>query len=104
MVDMFLHHTDVVIRHAHYCLEYTRVLFRSGLRSPQQAEALKGPIGYMTQRFALFEDLKVRENLEFLAAVQGLRKPAAAARVDELLHAYHQIGRASGRERVGQDV
>src|SRR3546814_19764091 len=48
----------------------------------------------MTQRFSLFEDLKVRENLEFLAAVQGLRKPAAAARVDELLHAYHLHDRA----------
>lgn len=65
-----------------------------GLRIPQQAEALKRRIGYMTQRFSLFEDLKVRENLEFLAAVQGLRKPAAAARVDELLHAYHLHDRA----------
>src|SRR3546814_662149 len=65
-----------------------------GLRIPQQAEALKRRIGYMTQRFSLFEDLKVRENLEFLAAVQGLRKPAAAARVDELMHAYHLHDRA----------
>ena len=43
-----------------------------GLRIPEQAEALRLRIGYMTQKFSLFEDLSVRENLEFLAAVQGL--------------------------------
>jgi ABC-type multidrug transport system ATPase subunit len=43
-----------------------------GLRIPEQAEALRLRIGYMTQKFSLFEDLTVRENLEFLAAVQGL--------------------------------
>ncbi|MBP7417445.1 MAG: ATP-binding cassette domain-containing protein, partial [Xanthomonadales bacterium] len=43
-----------------------------GLRIPAQAEALKRRIGYMTQRFSLYEDLSVRENLQFLAAVQGL--------------------------------
>jgi ABC-2 type transport system ATP-binding protein len=59
-----------------------------GLRIPEQAEALRTRIGYMTQRFSLFEDLTVRENLEFLAAVQGLRRPHAKARVDELLQRY----------------
>jgi ABC-2 type transport system ATP-binding protein len=43
----------------------------------------------MTQRFSLFEDLSVRENLEFLAAVQGLPKSRAAARVDELIEQYN---------------
>ena len=65
-----------------------------GLRIPAQAEALKRRIGYMTQRFSLFEDLKVRENLEFLAAVQGLRKAAAGIRIEELLHSYHLHDRA----------
>jgi ABC-2 type transport system ATP-binding protein len=56
-----------------------------GLRIPEQAEALRRRIGYMTQKFSLFEDLTVRENLEFLAAVQGVPKRRAKARVDELV-------------------
>ena len=60
-----------------------------GLRIPEQAEALRARIGYMTQRFSLFEDLTVRENLEFLAAVQGLSRAQTAARVDALLAQYH---------------
>ena len=34
-----------------------------GLRIPEQAEVLRSRIGYMTQKFSLFEDLSVRENL-----------------------------------------
>lgn len=49
-----------------------------GLAIPAQAEALRRRIGYMTQRFSLYEDLSVRENLEFLAAIQDL--PRAQAR------------------------
>ena len=59
-----------------------------GLRIPAQAEALKRRIGYMTQKFSLFEDLTVRENLEFMATVQDLSRAATKARVDELLAAY----------------
>jgi ABC-2 type transport system ATP-binding protein len=60
-----------------------------GLRIPEQADALRLRIGYMTQKFSLFEDLTVRENLEFLAAVYGLPRAAARTRVDELLERYH---------------
>ncbi len=60
-----------------------------GLRIPEQAEALRLRIGYMTQKFSLFEDLTVRENLEFLAAVQGLPKAKARSRVDALIGQYH---------------
>ncbi len=60
-----------------------------GLRIPEQAEALRQRIGYMTQRFSLFEDLSVRENLEFLAAVQGLPRTNTRRRIEELLEHYH---------------
>jgi ABC-2 type transport system ATP-binding protein len=59
-----------------------------GLQIPRQAEALRRRIGYMTQRFSLFEDLTVRENLEFLAAVQDIPRPAAGERIDALIRQY----------------
>ncbi|MCU1203832.1 ABC transporter ATP-binding protein [Stenotrophomonas maltophilia] len=59
-----------------------------GLAVPEQAEALRRRIGYMTQRFSLYEDLSVRENLEFLAAIQDLPRNQARQRVDALLQQY----------------
>ncbi len=59
-----------------------------GLRIPDQADALRLRIGYMTQKFSLFEDLTVRENLEFLAAVYGLSRRETRQRVDELVELY----------------
>jgi ABC-2 type transport system ATP-binding protein len=59
-----------------------------GFTIPQQAEALKRRIGYMTQKFSLYEDLTVVENLEFVAAVHELDRPRARARVKELLERY----------------
>lgn len=60
-----------------------------GLAIPEQAEALRRRIGYMTQKFSLFEDLSVRENLEFLAAVQDIAKAQAKRRIDGLVEEYH---------------
>ena len=60
-----------------------------GLRIPEQAEVLRSRIGYMTQKFSLFEDLSVRENLEFLAAVQDLPRDRARRRIDQLVEQYH---------------
>jgi len=60
-----------------------------GLKIPAEAEALRRHIGYMTQRFSLFEDLTVRENLEFLAAIQGVPRQRTRGRIDELIEQYH---------------
>ena len=59
-----------------------------GLGIPRQAEALRRRIGYMTQKFSLFEDLSVRENLEFLAAAHDVPKARSRQRVDELIEQY----------------
>ena len=59
-----------------------------GLPIPREAEALRRRIGYMTQRFSLFEDLTVRENLEFLAAIHDLSRAQTRTRVEELLEQY----------------
>lgn len=60
-----------------------------GLHIPAQADELRPHIGYMTQKFSLFEDLSVRENLEFLAAIQGVPKAKTKSRIDELVEQYH---------------
>ncbi|MEP6938173.1 MAG: ABC transporter ATP-binding protein [Rudaea sp.] len=59
-----------------------------GFKIPEQAEALKRRIGYMTQKFSLYDDLTVYENLDFVAAVHELSRAAARARVDELMQIY----------------
>jgi ABC-2 type transport system ATP-binding protein len=59
-----------------------------GLKIPAQAEALRLRIGYMTQRFSLFDDLSVRENLEFLADVLGVPRVDTRRRIEELLGQY----------------
>jgi ABC-2 type transport system ATP-binding protein len=44
-----------------------------------EADKIKNHVGYMTQRFSLYDDLSVRENLEFVARIYGISDPAAAA-------------------------
>ena len=43
-----------------------------------QSDLIKLQVGYMTQRFSLYEDLSIRENLEFVASIYGIAKPKRA--------------------------
>jgi ABC-2 type transport system ATP-binding protein len=54
-----------------------------GLDFPREAAAIKRQTGYMTQRFSLYEDLTIEENLVFIARVYSLDR--VQARVDEAL-------------------
>jgi ABC-2 type transport system ATP-binding protein len=54
-----------------------------GLEFPREAEAIKRQTGYMTQRFSLYEDLTIEENLTFIARVYSLDN--VAKRVDDTL-------------------
>ncbi len=57
----------------------------AGHRISQRPERVKRRIGYMSQRFSLYPELKVRENLEFFGGAYGLWGRALAARIDEVL-------------------
>src|SRR5260370_10868441 len=46
----------------------------------RDADKIKLQVGYMTQRFSLYQDLSVRENLEFVARLYGMRDPKGTAR------------------------
>src|SRR5437879_4647680 len=45
----------------------------------RDADKIKRQVGYMSQRFSLYQDLSVRENLEFVARLYGMRNARAAA-------------------------
>ncbi|CAL76679.1 putative ABC transporter (ATP-binding protein) [Bradyrhizobium sp. ORS 278] len=59
----------------------------------RDADKIKRRVGYMTQRFSLYQDLSVRENLEFVARLYGMSDPPQAAR-----DMVQRLG-LSGRER-----
>lgn len=59
-----------------------------GLTLPQDAQKLRRHIGYMTQKFSLYDDLTVFENLQFIAKVFGLSGRLQKQRIDELLDTY----------------
>jgi ABC-2 type transport system ATP-binding protein len=59
-----------------------------GFRIPEQSKELKPRIGYMTQKFSLFGDMTVTENLEFIAEIYSVAKGQRASRIDELLQKY----------------
>src|SRR5262245_11962756 len=46
----------------------------------RETDKIKVRVGYMTQRFSLYQDLSVRENLEFVARIYGITDARAAAR------------------------
>ncbi len=77
-----------------------------GHQLPRDAERLKRRIGYMTQRFSLYDDLSVAENLGFVAEIYGLGHRTARQRISALLSTYaleplrsRRAGRMSGGQR-----
>jgi ABC-2 type transport system ATP-binding protein len=64
-----------------------------------EAEKIKTHVGYMTQRFSLYEDLSVRENLEFIARIYGIARPKAAARA-----AIERLGLRGREEQIAGEL
>lgn len=68
-----------------------------GLEIPRQAEQLRLRIGYMTQKFSLYQDLTIQENLEFMAQIFGMSRAQRQQRVQQQLITYGLDQRAKRR-------
>ena len=64
-----------------------------------ETDKIKRQVGYMTQRFSLYQDLSVRENLEFIARIYGIDRPTAAARA-----AIERLGLAGRGEQIAGEL
>lgn len=68
-----------------------------GHRVPEDAERLRRSIGYMTQKFSLYDELSVKENLGFMGEIYSLPRARRRRRIDALLEEYNLRDRADQR-------
>ncbi|MFZ4523392.1 MAG: ABC transporter ATP-binding protein [Bacteroidales bacterium] len=66
-----------------------------------QREKVKRNIGYMSQRFSLYDDLTVYENIRFYGGIYGLRKKEIDARASELML---RLGFETARNKFIRDI
>lgn len=59
-----------------------------GCKIPEDADQLRLKIGYMTQKFSLYDDLTVEENLIFMGQIYGMQKNKLDQRIEEQLSTY----------------
>jgi ABC-2 type transport system ATP-binding protein len=64
-----------------------------------KTDMIKRQVGYMTQRFSLYQDLSVRENLEFIARIYGIARPVEAARA-----AIERLGLSGREEQIAGEL
>jgi ABC-2 type transport system ATP-binding protein len=65
----------------------------------QQTEAIKKRIGYMSQKFSLYEDLTIRENIQFYGGIYGLSDARIAEKTAELLQQLQMEAQAASLVR-----
>ena len=68
-----------------------------GFSLPQGADRLRPNVGYMTQRFSLYDDLSVEENLDFAAEIFGMGGKKRRERVERVLRRYRLDARRNQR-------
>ncbi len=66
-----------------------------GLDVVREAQAIKRKVGYMTQRFGLYDDMSIRENIDFVARVYSMDK-----RVQRVDAALERLGLASRQKQL----
>ncbi len=76
-----------------------------GMRVPEEAERLREHIGYMTQRFSLYEDLSTDENLKFLCRIYSIPRRLRNQRIAQQVDRYRLAelrGQRAGTMSGGQ--
>jgi ABC-2 type transport system ATP-binding protein len=73
----------------------------AGYNAYTQRESIKRKIGYMSQKFSLYDDLTIAENIRFYAGIYGLRSGIIKTRTNELLN---RLGMMEIRNRLIRDV
>ena len=63
--------------------------FVAGFNLFQEAEKIKKNIGYMSQKFSLYEDLTIRENIQFYGGIYGLSKKQIQEKTSYLVEHLH---------------
>jgi len=66
-----------------------------------QREKVKRNIGYMSQRFSLYDDLTVYENIRFYGGIYGLRKKEIDFRANQLMQ---RLGFEDARDKLIRDI
>lgn len=67
----------------------------AGFDLASDPEKIKKSIGYMSQKFSLYEDLKVKENIRFYGGIYGLSDQQIKTKMEFLLHQLHLEDQAS---------
>jgi ABC-2 type transport system ATP-binding protein len=75
--------------------------FVHGLDIVTQSEEIKARLGYMSQRFSLYEDLRVEENMRFFGGIYGLGNSECRQRINEVLE---EIGLSDRRQHMTRDL
>ncbi len=73
----------------------------AGFNVYKDREKIKKNIGYMSQKFSLYEDLKVYENIRFYAGIYGLEMGFIRTRTDQLLE---KLGLEYARNKLIKDL
>lgn len=73
----------------------------AGFNAYRQSEEIKKNIGYMSQKFSLYDDLTINENIRFYAGIYGISKAEIRKRTEELLE---NLGLSNDRNKLIQDI